>query len=176
MPATTRHALPEPWLRGTHEHLLPVVRAAIHAIELADEDTSKWWGLLREDELNARPFGLSPISFHMRHIGRSLDRLLTYAEGGSLQESQLAVLKTESELRANKTELLAEFSRAIREAKERVIALQNTDLEEKRTVGRKQLPTTVGGLLVHVADHTQRHTGQLVTTSKLIIAMRPERS
>jgi uncharacterized damage-inducible protein DinB len=41
-------------------------------------------------------------------------------------------------------------------------------LEEARTVGKKQLPTTVGGLLVHVADHTQRHVGQAITTAKIV--------
>jgi DinB family protein len=168
----TKNALPEPWLRGTHGELTAVVRAAIHAIELADEDTSRWWALLREDELNARPFNLSPIAFHMRHIARSLDRLLTYAEGKALEEGQLAELRDELATRANKAELLAEFSTAIRDAKERVLAFGQANLEEKCFVGRKQLPTSIGGLLVHIADHTQRHTGQLVTTAKLIVAMR----
>jgi uncharacterized damage-inducible protein DinB len=43
-------------------------------------------------------------------------------------------------------------------------------MEEARQVGKKQLPTTVGGLLVHVADHTQRHVGQAITTSKIVAA------
>lgn len=172
MAETTKHALPEPWLRGTHGAVPAVVRAVIHAIELADENTSRWWALLREDELSTRPFNLPPISFHMRHIARSLDRLLTYAEGKPLQENQITGLDTELTLRVNKAELLAEFSTAVREAKERVLAFQQADLEEERIVGRKQLPTTLGGLLVHVADHTQRHAGQLVTTAKLVIAMR----
>ena len=32
--------------------------------------------------------------------------------------------------------------------------------------------TSVGGLLVHVADHTSRHLGQLVTTAKLAVTSR----
>jgi hypothetical protein len=47
-------------------------------------------------------------------------------------------------------------------------------MEEERQVGKKQLPTTVGGLLVHVADHTQRHVGQAITTSKIVAAQRNE--
>ena len=43
---------------------------------------------------------------------------------------------------------------------------------DTRGVGRKGLPTTVGGLLVHCADHTLRHTGQVVTTAKLLLALR----
>jgi uncharacterized damage-inducible protein DinB len=43
-----------------------------------------------------------------------------------------------------------------------------TRLNETRAVGMKKLPTTLGGLLVHVADHTQRHAGQAITTAKFV--------
>jgi uncharacterized damage-inducible protein DinB len=52
----------------------------------------------------------------------------------------------------------------------RVRAFDVSVLEQIRAVGRKQLPTTVAGLLVHVADHTQRHVGQAVTTAKVVLA------
>ncbi len=32
-------------------------------------------------------------------------------------------------------------------------------ISDERGVGKKMLPTNVGGLLVHCADHTQRHDG-----------------
>jgi uncharacterized damage-inducible protein DinB len=38
------------------------------------------------------------------------------------------------------------------------------------------LPSTVGGLLVHCAEHTQRHVGQMVTTAKVLMAMRADGS
>jgi uncharacterized damage-inducible protein DinB len=34
--------------------------------------------------------------------------------------------------------------------------------------GRARLPSTVLGLLFHAAEHASRHTGQIVTTSKLV--------
>ena len=49
--------------------------------------------------------------------------------------------------------------------------LQQTDestLTEMRGVGRKQIPSTVIGLLVHAAEHTMRHTGQLMVTIKVL--------
>ena len=46
------------------------------------------------------------------------------------------------------------------------------NLDTPRFVGRKQLPTSIGGALIHVADHTQRHVGQVVTTAKVIKALR----
>jgi uncharacterized damage-inducible protein DinB len=50
----------------------------------------------------------------------------------------------------------------------RVQAFDSGALEQGRRVGRKQLPTTVGGLLVHVADHTQRHVGQAISTARIV--------
>ena len=47
---------------------------------------------------------------------------------------------------------------------------------EPRYVGAKRLPTTVIGLLVHIAEHTQRHVGQAVTASKLARAYSSEAS
>jgi uncharacterized damage-inducible protein DinB len=40
-------------------------------------------------------------------------------------------------------------------------------LNEPRYIGKKRLPSTVLGTLVHVAEHTQRHLGQAITTAKL---------
>ena len=92
----SKPSLPEPWLRGTHTQVPAVPRAVLHALELAHEDMEKWCSALADDELNARPASLPPVAFHLRHIARSLDRLLTYAEGRSLSETQLATLKARS--------------------------------------------------------------------------------
>ena len=67
-------------------------------------------------------------------------------------------------------ELLAEFHEGLERSAARVRAFASADLEQPRGVGKKQLPTSVGGLLVHLADHTQRHTGQIVTTAKVLKA------
>ena len=90
-------SLPEPWLRGTKTDVHAVPRAVLHALELAHEDLEKWCGPLTDQQLNARHAGLAPVAFHLRHIARSLDRLLTYAEGRALTQDQLARLKTEME-------------------------------------------------------------------------------
>jgi uncharacterized damage-inducible protein DinB len=162
----------EPWLRGTLTDVQAVARGVLHALELAREDLEKWCGGLTDEELNARPAGLPPIAFHVRHIARSLDRLLTYAEGRALTERQLVELNGELETGATRDSLFAELAAALTRSSDRVRGLATGDLEESRTVGKKALPTTVGGLLVHVADHTQRHVGQAVTTAKVIAAQR----
>jgi hypothetical protein len=160
--------LPEPWLRGTMTEVPAVIRAVLHALELAREDAERWCGELTGLELNTRPMGLPPVSFHLRHISGSVDRLLTYAEGRELSEQQLAELKRESEAGALPRTLLLEFGESMERAAGRIRAFAGSDLEAQRFVGRKRLPTSVGGLLIHVADHTQRHTGQMVTTAKLV--------
>src|SRR5215813_1313020 len=86
---------PEPWLRGTYSELPSVLRAVLHAFDLAREDAVRWADGLSEAQLHASPFGLSSIGFHMRHIARSLDRLLTYAEGDQLSSEQITAMKTE---------------------------------------------------------------------------------
>jgi uncharacterized damage-inducible protein DinB len=149
-----------------------VHRGVLHALELAAEDVAKWCGGLTDAELNERPLGLPPVAFHLRHIARSLDRLLTYAEGGQLSTEQIAALKSEMDGDAKRDEIFAEFAEAMAHSAQRVRELAAVNLDQPRGVGRKQLPTSVGGLLVHVADHTQRHVGQAITTAKVVIAGR----
>ena len=157
----------EPWMRGTYGELDVVRRAVVHALELAEEDVTKWCGELNDAEMMSRPIDIAPIAFHLRHITRSLDRLLTYAEDRMLDEAQMRALKTEMDPAAA-AEVLQEFREGIASAKERVRAFSPESYEEFRGVGRRKLPTTVGGLLIHCAEHTSRHVGQAVTTAKLV--------
>ena len=164
--------LPEPWLRGTLGEVPAVPRAVLHALELANEDLERWCGPLSDAELSAPPAGIAPVAFHLRHIARSLDRLLTYAEGKQLSEAQVAEMKSELEPVAKREELFAELETALRKSAARIRAFDVGRLNEARVVGKKGLPTTLGGLLVHVADHTQRHVGQAITTSRIVLAQR----
>src|SRR4051812_29009265 len=106
-------AAPEPWLRGTHDDVSAVPRAVLHALELAAEDIEKWCGGLSDEELNATPHGLAPVAFHVRHIARSIDRLLTYAEGRELNAAQMAALKSEMEGGATRADLFEELKQGL---------------------------------------------------------------
>lgn len=160
--------LPEPWLRGTFSDVPAVPRAVLHALELAREDLRRWCGGLTQEELSARPAGIAPVAFHLRHIARSLDRLLTYAEGRVLDEDQIAALDSELGPDATAEELSALVESALTRSERRIRAIDLNRLDEPRKVGKKELPSTLGGLLVHVADHTQRHVGQAITTAKIV--------
>jgi uncharacterized damage-inducible protein DinB len=160
----------EPWLRGTHLTVPAVQRAALHALELAGEDLQRWCSQLSDAQLNRRPAQIAPVAFHLRHIARSLDRLLTYAEGAALNEAQMATLHSELAVGATRRELFAELYASLATSALRIRRFSHADLEAARKVGRHQLPSTLGGLLVHIADHTQRHVGQAITTAKIVLA------
>ncbi len=173
--STTPAPYTEPWLRGTYTEVPAAARAVLHALDLALDDLTKWTEGLTDAEIHAQPLGLTPIAFHLRHIARSTDRILTYAEGEQLSAEQLAALKSEKDGEGNQdplSALLAEVEIAFALAGERIRVLATANLDTPRFVGRKQLPTSIGGALVHVADHTQRHVGQVVTTAKVIKALR----
>jgi uncharacterized damage-inducible protein DinB len=166
----SKPSLPEPWLRGTLADVPAVARGVLHALELAWEDANKWCGGLSDIQIHSRPAGLPSVAFQLRHIAGSLDRLLTYAEGHALSEEQLQRLKAEGRADGSAMEVLSELAAAISTGSLRIRALASDDLSLPRVVGTKRLPTTLGGLLVHIADHTQRHVGQAITTAKLVSA------
>jgi uncharacterized damage-inducible protein DinB len=162
----------EPWLRGTYADVPAAGRAVLHALDLALDDIAKWTAGLTDAETHSQPLGLTPIAYHLRHIARSTDRILTYAEGNQITAEQLAALKAESTGEDSLAELIAEVEISFSNAADRIRTLATADLNTPRFVGRKQLPTSIGGALIHVADHTQRHVGQVVTTAKVLNAAR----
>jgi len=158
----------EPWLCGTLGEVPAVLRAVLHALELAQEDLTKWCGELSEEQLGARPLGMAPVAFHLRHIARSLDRLLTYAEQRELNAEQVSALQSELDCAVSREAMFSELERALDSSAERIRAFAGMDLEQPRRVGTKALPSSLGGLLVHMAEHTGRHVGQAITTAKLV--------
>jgi hypothetical protein len=144
---------------------------AAHALAQAEEDLPAAAASLTVDELWARPGGAASVGFHLRHIAGSIDRLLTYARGESLTEGQRAALAAEGEPGSPATgagALVALATAAVRGAIDVLRRTPVATLGEPRAVGGKRLPSTVMGLLFHVAEHTQRHVGQAVTTAKVV--------
>ncbi|MES2220572.1 MAG: DinB family protein [Acidobacteriota bacterium] len=168
--------LPEPWLRGTLTEFPAEQRAVLHALEMAREDTLQWCEALTGEEMHARPYGLAPMAFQLRHIAGSLDRLLTYAEGKSLTAAQLKALADEMLPAGDKEEILAAFKAGLSDAERRVCGIDFATWPQRREVGRRKLPTTVAGLLIHCAEHTQRHVGQAITTAKVVLGLRMQPS
>jgi uncharacterized damage-inducible protein DinB len=158
----------EPWLRGPMEGVDPLLAAVLHAYQQAREDLTHWTAGLTEEQMWARPHGLAPVGFQLRHIAGSVDRLTTYLKGGQLDVVQMDILAHEMDPGAGRDELLRLVDRALLESEKTVRGINLATLAETRAVGRRRLPTTVAGLLVHLAEHTQRHVGQTIVTAKLL--------
>jgi uncharacterized damage-inducible protein DinB len=163
----------EPWLQGTFTDLPVIQRALLHSLQMAQEDATKWCGGLDDREIHARPFALPSVAFQLRHIARSLDRFCCYAEGVPLNEQQLAVLASEMENHGTRESIFSELEASLGTTRQRLEVIVRQPLDTPIAIGRKHLPTTLAGLLVHAAEHTQRHVGQAITTAKVILAQRP---
>ena len=163
--------LPEPWLRGPVAGVDSRIAPVLHSFQQAREDLAKPTQTLSADQIWAAPHGFASVGFHIRHIAGSTERLATYLEGRELTPSQLAAVDLEPQPgTATRDELLQLLDAAFRYAEAVVRALDPTKLADPRPVGRKRLPSTVIGLLTHIAEHTQRHVGQAITTAKWIAA------
>jgi len=160
-------ALIEPWLRGPLLGIDTFVAPLLHSFQMAREDLAKYTAGLTTEQIWATPHGFGSVGFHLRHIVGSTDRLMTYVSGAQLSSDQMSALKDEKEPGATREVLLAAIDRAFESAEAVARALDTTRLADPRGVGRKQLPTTVIGLLVHIAEHTQRHVGQAISAAKL---------
>jgi uncharacterized damage-inducible protein DinB len=77
---------------------------------------------------------------------------------------------------ATAAELLAFVDMVLGDALRSLKEVSEEQLLTARAVGRARLPSNVLGLLFHAAEHTQRHTGQVITTSKIIRGLARERA
>lgn len=163
--------LPEAWLRGPIAGIPKLLQPAAHALVLAREDVAAATNGLSADQLWQRPNGITPIGFHLAHLAGATGRLLAYAKGVPLTDAQKAFLLYEGNVmttRPGLEKLTADWHAALDNAAAQLAATPENTLTEPRTIGRAQLPTTVVGAIFHAAEHAARHTGQIVTTSKLV--------
>jgi len=162
---------PEAWLRGPLDGVPALLMPVAHALVQGCEDLQIAAGGLSEVELWTRPGGAASVGFHLRHIAGSLDRLFSYARGIPLTQDQITVMRQETAPdapQASAEELLLSVSAAVQHALEVLRATPADSLLEPREVGRARLPSNVLGLLFHAAEHAQRHTGQVITTTRIL--------
>lgn len=170
-PANGHESQPEPWLRGPVPGLHPAIGALIHSLQQAREDLARFTAGLSDEEVWARPHDLAPLGFHLRHIAGSTERLSVYLVGGVLNEAQLAAMRSEMSPGDSLATLLAAMDASFQRTEALVRTIDPATLAEPRGIGRKQLPTTVAGLVIHIAEHTQRHVGEAIITAKILRAM-----
>ena len=160
---------PEVWLRGPVDGIPPLLQPVAHSLLQCREEIEFLLSDMPAEHI-WRSNGAASIGFHVLHAIGSLDRLFTYARGAMLSDAQRQVLAQESEPDPDLTadDLIAAFDAAVIRALDQLRETSETTLIDQRLVGRAKLPSTVIGLLFHAAEHTQRHVGQAVSTSKLI--------
>jgi uncharacterized damage-inducible protein DinB len=158
----------EVWLRSLPVTTDPLRHLLLCTLQQTEEDVIATTTGLTDEQVWLRPHGLTPVGFHIRHIAESIDRLLTYAEGRSLDQEQLTTLTSELTEILPLLSLIVILDQRLKDARLRVNAIRQEDLTIIREIGRAKIPSPLGTILAHIAEHTQRHLGQLTTTVKLI--------
>lgn len=161
---------PEVWQRGPIEGIPGLLQPIAHAILQAQEEITEAVTGMPAELLWQQPLGMASVAFHVQHITGILDRLFTYADGQMLSQEQFEELKLEGIKYQTTTaqQLLDALHTRVQQTLERLGNTKEKILKDERGIGRKQIPTTVGGLLFHAAEHTMRHTGQLLVTVKMV--------
>ena len=159
--------MPEPWLRGPLAGVHPLVMPVFFSYQMVREDLMRYVLPLKADQIWCDIQGAT-IGFHLKHIAGSVDRITTYLTRGTLTGSQLQALASERQGREAADVLYLQLDESLRDSESRLRTIDPAALYEARTVGRKGLPTTVVGLIVHLAEHTQRHLGQVITLCKAV--------
>jgi uncharacterized damage-inducible protein DinB len=166
-------AEPEYWLRGPVAGVPRLLQPVAHSLLQAREDVEAAASALTLEQLWIRPGGAASCGFHLKHLAGALDRLFTYARGRALTPDQLAYLKAETEPgdpSADPSAVVSLVNVAIDRALDQVRNTTEETLAKECRVGRQAVPATVLGLLFHAAEHTTRHAGQAITTSKIVRA------
>jgi uncharacterized damage-inducible protein DinB len=159
----------EVWLRGPLPGLLPALQPVAHTLLQAREELDATMGDFPLPLLWQKPAGLASVGFHLQHMKGVLDRLFTYARGEMLSTDQLDYLAAEGRDAGQTVEFLVTgFNEQVSDAIRQLSQTTETGLFETRGVGRQQIPSTVIGLMVHAAEHTMRHFGQLLVTVRIL--------
>jgi uncharacterized damage-inducible protein DinB len=172
-PTPSTPTQPDTWMRGPIEGIDPMLMPVAHALTQAREELERIATEVPADHVWLRPGGAASIGFHVRHLGAALDRLFTYARGERLSDTQKSVFRAEGEPGdppATLSDLVNDVRVQIDRALDQLRRTNRDQLLEFRGVGRAQLPSNVLGLLFHAAEHSTRHTGQLITTAKILSA------
>ena len=142
-----------------------------HALLQASEEVTELMESFPSELLWQRPANMASPGFHLQHLAGVLDRVFTYARNEGLTAAQFEYLAAEgkdNEPSCQTTDLVHTFEKQVHAAIEQLKATPEEELPAYRSVGRAALPSTVIGLLVHGAEHTMRHVGQLLVTVAVI--------
>jgi len=160
----------EAWLCGPLPEIPFLLQPAAHALVQAEMELKKCMDGFPDSLLWETVAGRASVGFHLQHLSGVMDRLITYAKELPLTDKQFDFLKQEKtpDLSLTSKELVTRFSEKLAETLDLFSRTTEEELRAFRTIGRKKLPTTVMGLYFHIAEHSQRHFGQLLVTVSVL--------
>lgn len=158
----------EYWMSGPVDNIPALLQPVAHALLQANREVNTMMQDLPEAKLWETPKDSASPGFHLQHMSGVIDRLFTYARAELLSQEQYNQLAEEGKPLAGSAELLERFNQQLQKALQQLSQTDPDTLTAFRGVGRKQLPATVIGLLFHAAEHTMRHTGQLLVTVNVL--------
>ncbi|GAB2535866.1 DinB family protein [Rufibacter soli] len=163
---------PEVWLQGPLPEIPALLQPVAHALLQAQAEVKTYMEGFPEHLLWSRPANVASVGFHLKHLAGVLDRLFTYARAEALSKEALAYLQAEGTEQPNQTvtDLVKAFEGQVQKSLAQLKGTDPSTLTQFRGVGRAQLPSTMLGLIFHAAEHTQRHVGQLLVTSRILQA------
>ena len=156
----------EYWLKGPVDGIPAVLQPAAHALLQTRVEARTYIQGFDESLLWKMPNGRASVGFHLQHIAGVIDRMLTYADQKALSQEQFDYLDQEGNPNPDikLDDLLIKLETKIDEALLYLKAIDSESVTSYRSVGRKELPSTLIGVLFHAAEHSQRHIGQLLVT------------
>lgn len=157
----------EPWLRGIQPDVHPVTGHLLRASLQIREDSVAALSGLTTEQVWATPLGMTPAGFHAKHLAGSTQRLCTYLEGGDLTPAEVAAVAQEGRCLDSAAALTESLGCALDRYDRVVSRLLPAEFGDLRKIGRLRLPVTAVGLAIHIAEHAQRHVGQLIASVKL---------
>jgi uncharacterized damage-inducible protein DinB len=155
---------------------VPELYPVAHALIASREDVARGLAELPPELLWERPGGAASIGFHLSHLAGATDRLFTYARGEGLSDLQKRVMiaeRTPPDPAPALEALLGRWDEVVEASLGQLARTPASELDTPREVGKAKLPSNVRGLLFHAAEHAQRHTGQIITTAKVLQGPRP---
>jgi len=158
----------EKWLTGPVPGVNLLLMPVAHAFLQVRDDVRGTLDGMSLDQVWKRLGDSATIGFHALHIAGATDRLLTYARGEQLSETQVAAARQESQMDGLDAQALVQHVEQVIDAALHQIRLTPAStLTTPREVGRLRLPSTVIGLLFHAAEHATRHAGQMATLRRI---------
>lgn len=160
----------EPWLAPDDPEVPPRKADLLKGLDQVLHLLETTLGDLPEEAIWWTPAPtVPPVGARLQHIAGASYRLAAYAlEANPGAEALAAMARRDwTVTHRPRAELMAEVRRVFTRIREQVEGLAMEALDERRPVGRRQIPVRRSAILHHLVEHAAHHTGQVVLLVRL---------